>query len=278
MNAVTPLVAAMAPRLRAVVLDLDGTLLDSEHGLGEQRIAAVQELQRAGLEVLLATGKIWPSIAWISDRLHLDGPHVTCNGGAIVTADGRLLHTFPLQHEAVHLIGAQLTRRKIPHALFLDDGAVVTPTRGPELDIVGLMGEPDPTEDDVGDRRTLKILGIVAEREEDGIRAAARDRAHVQRTGPRFLEWTAPGVDKGAGVRLATEALGCSTTDVIAIGDAENDVPMLQVAGLSVAVAGASAPAVAASAIHLEQDLNWFLELLAQIVSTAGGRRAGTAL
>jgi hydroxymethylpyrimidine pyrophosphatase-like HAD family hydrolase len=48
-----------------------------------------------------------------------------------------------------------------------------------------------------------------------------------------------PGVDKGSGLRAALEELGCTTDDVVAVGDAENDLALFQAAKLKVAVANA---------------------------------------
>lgn len=255
---------------RLVAIDVDGTLIDHDWTLPEQRGRALERLVATGVRVVLATGKTWPSIQPLWRRFGLEGPHITCNGAAIVDGDASLLACTPLPPAVVRTITDELTARQVPYALYLDDGSLVTTCRVPALDILVQLGEPDPTEGSPGGRRVLKVLSVLREDAEGRLRTLAADVARVQRTSHRFLEWNHPEVDKGVGLRLVAERLGIDLADTTAIGDAENDVPMLEAAGTGIVVVGASPAAILAADRCLTDDLTGALEELA--VSEEGRR------
>ena len=245
--------------VRLIAVDVDGTLIEHDGTLPPARRDAVRALTAAGVPLVMATGKLWSSIRGLWELLELPGPHVTCNGGAVVGADGTLHHLDPLAEDVAEEVVAVLRAREVPHAVYLADGALVTDRVRPEHDVLEVLGEPMPTTADRDGRAVIKVLSILEAEAEGDLRRLAADRARVQRTGHRFLEWNAPTADKAAGLRHVVAALGLSLSEVVAVGDAENDVPMLRAAGTGVAVRGASDAAVAAAALHLATDLAGFL-------------------
>lgn len=122
----------------------------------------------------------------------------------------------------------------------------------------------------VTDMPTTPLKFIVAETSEQAaaeqsggarldevLQAALGQELTVTRTHPRLVEATAVGVDKGAGVRRLCARLGIDPARVLAIGDSDNDIPMLQAVGWGVGMGNAS-PGVRAVADWLapsiEQD------------------------
>lgn len=249
--------------IRLVATDVDGTLIDHQGELPDARRRAVHRLVAAGIPVVLATGKIWPSIRGLWTELELPGPHVTCNGAAVVGADGTIHAISPLDEAVADEVAERLRRAGVPYATYLEDGTIVAPAPSPALDILAALGEPAPVVGGRDGRQILKVLAVVGPDDEGELRAVAADDARVQRTSHRFLEWNGAGVDKATGLRTATRVLGVDLTEVVAIGDAENDLPMLLAAGLGVAVQEASAPAIEAADLHLWGDLTGYLDELA---------------
>lgn len=246
-----------------VATDVDGTLLDHEARLDPARAAAVRRLTAAGVQVVLATGKIWPSIRPLWTELELPGPHVTCNGAAVIGADGTIHDLVPLDATVANEVADELAARGVPHARYLEDGSLVTSRLDPQLEVLTALGEPAPRLADPGGAQVLKVLAIVAPDDEGDLRALHAGPARIVRTGHRFLEWTDPQADKGHGLRVVTRLLGIAMDAVVAVGDAENDLPMLAAAGMGVAVQAAT-PAVAAAAdLHLRDDLTTLLDELA---------------
>jgi 5-amino-6-(5-phospho-D-ribitylamino)uracil phosphatase len=257
--------------IRLIATDVDGTLIDHDAVLPDARRDAVRALTSAGIPLIMATGKIWPSIRPLWELLELPGPHVTCNGAAVRDVDGRFHLLEPLADEVADAVTHVLTTRHIPHALYLEDGSLVTSEVVAAHDVLTLLGEPTPVVAGRDGRRVLKVLSIVAPGEEGDLLDLAADAARIQRTGRHFLEWNSPDADKGAGVRCAAAVLGIALADVVAIGDADNDVPMLRVAGTGVAVAEAGPAAIEAADIHLASDLADFLQEVASARRTGAG-------
>ena len=253
----------MTAPIRLVASDVDGTLVSHGGVLPPGRREAVAAVRAAGIPVILATGRLWSSIAELGARLGLDGPHVSCNGSAVVGTDG-VFHALELVDvDLADTLAAELHRRHIPHAVYLEDGSLVTDAVVADHDVLALLDEPRPTVGGREGRGVIKVLAFVGADDEADLRAIGTDVARVQRTGPRFLEWSSPRADKSTGVALAAATLGVTLEQVVAIGDAENDVPMLRRAGLGVAVAGAAPAAAAAADVRLDDDLDTFLHGLA---------------
>ena len=241
--------------IRLVASDVDGTLLDHHGSLPPLRAAAARRLVDAGMPVVLATGKLWTSVRGLVDELGLVGPHVACNGSVVFDAQGRVVARTLLDATVADEVIAVLRSRRVVHAVYLEDGALVTDRVDPAHDVLPLLGEPMPTVGEPDGRGVLKVLAILPPESEGDLRGVAADAAAVQRTGPRFLEWNARGADKATGLAKVADLLDVDLADVLAVGDAENDVPMLRAAGVGVAVAGASPAAVDAADRTLTGDL-----------------------
>jgi 5-amino-6-(5-phospho-D-ribitylamino)uracil phosphatase len=248
---------------RLVASDVDGTLLDHHGVLSPTRADAVRALSAAGIPLVLATGKLWTSVRTLTDLLGLPGPHVACNGSVVFDSAGELLETTLLDPDVADGVAGVLAARHIPHALYLEDGSLVTDRLETAHDVLPVLGEPLPTVSPRDGRGVIKVLAIIGPDEEHDLRTLASGSARIQRTGPRFLEWNAAGTDKATGLATVATLLGISMSDVLAVGDAENDVPMLRAAGIGVAVAGASAAALAAADRALTSDLADLLQELA---------------
>lgn len=261
--------------IRLVASDVDGTIVEHDGSLPHGRIAAVTAVQSAGIPFILATGRLWSSIRELSERLGIEGPNVTCNGSAVVGVDGTIHSLELVDTDLADALTAELHRRGVPHAVYLEDGSVVTTAIAPEHDVLPMLNEPMPTVEGREGRRVIKVVAFVSVEAEQDLRRIGPDVARIQRAGPRFLEWSSPRADKSTGAATAASILGVDLDDAVAIGDAENDAPLLRRAGLGVAVVGASTGAVDAADLQLDGALDDFLYAIAagrDLTAAARGR------
>jgi len=263
--------------IRLVASDVDGTLLDHHGHLPAARAAAVRRLSAAGVPLVLATGKLWTSVRALVEELGLAGPHVACNGSVVFSGDGTVLGRTLLDSAVADEVIAVLHARGIVHAVYLADGTLVTDRIDAPHDVLPVLGEPMPVIGPHAGRGVIKILAFLPPEAEADLRGLAADAARIQRTGPRFLEWNAPTADKATGLAAVALQLGVALADVLAVGDAENDVPMLRVAGIGVAVHDASPAARSVADLVLTTDL---AELFDDIASgrPVGGSTATSAV
>ena len=242
--------------IRLIALDLDGTLIDDDLALGERTRQAIAAAIERGVAVSIATGRMARSALVYARQLGLNDPIVAYQGAlirAMPVADdgrvGRLLVHRPL--------AAAVTREAIewtrsigldPHLNHLERFIIRAEDARAE-DYSAFLGGRAVLVDDLLAWITGPISKVIAVSEEpidESVLQLARDhfagRADVTISHPRFLEFLAPGVSKGAAVRWLARRAGVPLGAVLAIGDQFNDLEMIEGVGHGAAMPHAPLP------------------------------------
>ncbi|HNR87001.1 MAG TPA: HAD-IIB family hydrolase [Spirochaetota bacterium] len=220
-----------------VFTDLDGCLLDHRDYSFDAALPALAELNRRGIPLIIATSKTRAEVTPIRERLGIDHPFIVENGGAIVYPPG-----------AHHLAEEGC----------VDDDGVRIELRGASYDALrrfivahreeyGITGFGDMTPETVAaltglsteeaaraqKREFSEPFSLAHERRLPDLAKLAASRGLTILRGGRFYHCVASGQDKGTAARALLEryrsALGGDLRS-IAIGDAENDLPLLRAA------------------------------------------------
>ena len=251
--------------VRAVVTDVDGTLLDPRNALPASAARAARELRARGIPLILATGKTRGP--WLPPLLEAIGPL----GAPALFAQGLLAYEAdgtPLWERALE---PAFLRRCVRLARRLRDVQVVAYC-GSRLVCAACdrhsarlpdYGEPEP--EAVGDLEEALCGGggrapvacqkliFMADEPMAGVRAELarelRDGEDCSLTSalPGMLEVLPVGASKGEAVARLLRDLGIRPEEVVALGDGENDVELLELAGVGVAMGNASPAAVRAA-------------------------------
>jgi Cof subfamily protein (haloacid dehalogenase superfamily) len=255
-------------RYSLVVLDVDGTLLDSQHRLRPRVAAAVWAVRAAGISVALATGKLLTSIRPLLATLALQGPQIVLNGAATIDSEtDATLRFCPLADDArrhilahVRAADAQVLISQFGRdAIYMD----ALDRQHPRIDIFAEYGEGPPIfVPDVlalAQPPTAKILLSGSHERLAALRAALASQlppgVSMTTTTPDFLEFFAVAAGKGQALAALRETLGLPREAILAVGDGENDVPLLREAGFAVAMAnGAPATRAVANTIAPSND------------------------
>jgi Cof subfamily protein (haloacid dehalogenase superfamily) len=239
-----------------VASDLDGTLLRTGGSLSDYSQAVLQQLRASGVQLVLVTGRPVRLIRELARSLALEGV-VICGNGA-VSYDARqdeILEQFPLTAEVTREVIVRL-RRGFPEVTFavesgLDVGRETAYVRHSRKLVQGQTDVVDALE--LCTRGASKLIALHPGMPLDEFLARARELiaelAHVTHAGAPFIEISASGVTKAWALARYCEQQGIMPADVLAFGDMPNDLPMLEWAGHSVAVANAH-PTVLAAARH----------------------------
>jgi Cof subfamily protein (haloacid dehalogenase superfamily) len=271
-------------RYRLLALDVDGTLLDSAHQLRPRVVAAVRGAAAAGMTVVLATGKQVRSIRPLLAMLGVSGPQICLNGAAVMESErAEPLAFAPLAEAARRAVIEQVRQAGLGFLIsqFALDAIYVDEAdrRHPSLGVFEEYGEQPPTL--VPDLLATplpatplppaaKILVAGLPSQIPRLRAAVTpwlaDQVYITTTMPEFLEFFAFAANKGHALVTLRERLGIPREATIAVGDGENDIPLLGEAGLAVAM-GNARPATRAAADHIipgndEDGVAVFLEEL----------------
>lgn len=240
-----------------LVLDVDGTLLDSRHQLPPRVAVAIRAAQAAGFSVALATGKLHRSVDSLIAELGIHGPQITLNGAALIDATTNTPLRFqPLREDDRRSI-IEAVRRADPTVLvthFALDGIYVDEEH-PRLSTLAAYGEPASNfvpsllADDLPPAGKILLTGDPAQLV--ALRVALTpelgERVNITTTTPDFLEFFDPLASKGLALVALREQLGIPRERIIAIGDGENDIPLFRESGLAVAM-GNAGPATKAAA------------------------------
>lgn len=237
---------------KLIAMDLDGTLNNDNKIITNKTRTALMETQERGIRLALASARPSPGLFKERDILQMQsygGILMSYNGGRIVdAATGAVLFETAMDlHQAKEVLRFLA---KLPVTPILDDGR--------QFYVTDCSGYKVPYEcknnnmicfevDDLADFLTfspVKILMSVQPEILPDVQKQISDflpqELTVVQTAPFYLEIIPKCINKGQGIADICRVLGISEKEVIAFGDAENDIPMLRIAGMGVAMGNAA--------------------------------------
>jgi Cof subfamily protein (haloacid dehalogenase superfamily) len=242
----------LAPGLRVVAIDLDGTVLAEDLEVRPLTDQVFRSLRRAGTRIVIATGRMFATALPYARQLQVDGP-VVCHQGALVRdlGTGQTLYHDPLPPELTREVLAALAFDVCVPNVYQDD-VVFVPEGANQPDFVrrvektGACYRPvrDPSAH-VGDIGATKIMATGAvddlRRIEQSLRARYGTRLFVRESLPGFLEIAAGSVSKARALAFVAERYGFGAAEIVAFGDGHNDTDLLTWAALGIAPENAPA-------------------------------------
>lgn len=256
--------------VKAIALDIDGTLTNDEKRITPRTREALLAAEHAGIRLVLASGRPAQGLRALADELELsrfDGLLVSYNGAHVERAQtGEVLFQRTLPQECVVPLLEHL--RAFDVIPWVTEGRVLYVEdayrceifhRGRAMNIVKyerdacglLVHEVESLEALCVQHPQSKVLvagtDIYLAQHWEQMAAPFQDKLSCMFTADFFFEFMATGVSKGAALAGALPALGIEAADVVAFGDAQNDVTMLTWAGVGVAMGNATSEARAAA-------------------------------
>ncbi|MBI3829307.1 MAG: HAD family phosphatase [Planctomycetes bacterium] len=239
-------------QIRLVSLDLDGTLLRSDNTIGERTRKALEAAHERGVKIVLNSGRMTPSMEYAADLLDFDVHLISYNGAAAAgpRAQGRKkLFEKPMLLEVAQALLSFAKARGLQMNYYLDEliYSEDAPHLRPHIDLyIKRTRSPYrfvPSMEKYATRAPYKVLFVVDPKVRDPLEAKLKPRfatrATITRTDPEYLEFLHPEVDKGVGLRGLAAALNIPIEQVMAVGDADNDEPMVRAAGWGIGMANA---------------------------------------
>lgn len=238
--------------IKLVAIDLDGTLLNTHKELSEENKQAIQEVKAEGVKVVLCTGRPLKAIAHLLDDLQLrnEGDYaVTYNGGLIQKTDTEeIVSQVTLTKEDAAEIYEMTQSLRLP-VNFLDLKHIYEPPypEGRPSLYPQHMVYLDPKKVEMNELpEELAINKIVIHTKTEYLEEAIPeipvsyyDQFSVMKSHPYMLEFMHKEADKGKGLKQLAAFLDIRPEEVMAIGDQENDLEMIQFAGTAVAMGNA---------------------------------------
>ncbi len=239
----------MKPDIKLIALDLDGTLYDPRSGMSPTNRKALIAARDAGIEIVLATGRTRGSALNIIEQLGLQSPGIYVQGLVTHNGDGSIRHQqfldAGLAREVVGLVDEDI-------AFIAYSGTDTWVVRfDKNIELLVMYGEPRPRQCDSLAALTQRVpinkfaaMDVMDPDKMNDLRAklevALGDRAQVLQPGLTIMVEVLPtGTSKGGALATLIEDMGYTTQQVLACGDGENDIEMLELAGIGVAMGNA---------------------------------------
>ena len=241
----------------AILLDLDGTLLDPHSKIRARNREALHAARERSVEVTVVTGRSKVATLPVLEELGIDSPAVVFNGAAIwCPREGRLIEERTLSNRTLEralALGAE--RDYLTLAMLADRKLALEPRSELEArSLTGLHGLEFVSRAELRQDYTIRVTYLSEEFGDSEVFAREVEAALGQpvylthfplsilpsHEGSRMsaIDIHPPCRGKAEALRFLEENRGIPAARVVAVGDASNDVPMVRAAGLGVAMEG----------------------------------------
>ncbi len=236
-------------RVRGLAIDLDGTLLGPDERVSERNQRAIARARAAGIHVIVATARWYHLAQRAAVRpLGLSGPVIACSGAEVRRLpEGTDLLDLRLPAEFCQELYAICDEQPCIAWCPVDDevlmkieGDVSEELATPEIRRVAKLTGASSTPARMALILGRRIRRRVVEELEPKWGGRVRFVNSITTQGQDNLTLTATGADKGVALGVACRDLGISPSEVVAFGDADNDIELFAAAGASYAMGQAS--------------------------------------
>ena len=227
-----------------LVLDMDDTLLTDDHKISDLNKKVLLQAQAKGVYVVLASGRPTSAMTSYAKELELDlnDSYIISFNGAIISQakDDQVLFEQKLTVEQIHDLYDYSVKTKTHIITYLDD-EIISETDSEyievEKEITRMAHRKVANFKDYIDRPAVKCILLenpVYLKTVENDLIEAMPHLSVSMSKPFFLEAAQQGIDKAASLKLLAEKLNIHQSEIIAVGNAGNDLTMIEYAGLGV--------------------------------------------
>ncbi|WP_290033634.1 Cof-type HAD-IIB family hydrolase [Ligilactobacillus cholophilus] len=253
--------------IQIIASDMDGTLLNGEMTVSSFNANAIKAAQEKGVHFIVSSGRSYYEVKPLLDKFGIKCPMISINGGLILDENGNTIESTPIPKELASQIMTTLKKAHLYFEVVTKDGVCSddkskrienfaellasiqpdTPFKlavslaSARMELVNIQYVDDYQEilSDVHN----PIYKIVAFSQDgpkvlDPLREKfdANPELVVTSSGERNIEINHANATKGIALQKYADSLNIPLDNVMAIGDNNNDVPMLKVAGVSYAM------------------------------------------
>ena len=225
--------------IKAAFFDIDGTLLSHKTKQIPPSVRdALQALKQEGIRCVVATGRMLREM----DRLPMGDvtfdAYITMNGQRTLDANRQHLDSMPLEGAAKENALELFRKQEIPVILVEEDRLYLNFENQRVRDVQNAISSKLPP---IGtyEGAPLYQACVYVTREEEGLLSQVADMCEISRWHPGGVDMIAKGGGKRTAILRYLEKNGILPEEIIAFGDGENDIGMLQLAGIGVAMGNA---------------------------------------
>ena len=237
----------MSKRFDLAAIDLDQTLLGPDHQIPETNLRAVRRLCEMGVHVVIASGRMHEATLRYHRQLDLNDPIISYNGAMVRHPEtGENWRHLRVPADCASEIVEYCNEHHHHLNYYLDDRLYVA-ERGKWAEFYyrqtqSIIHEAGDLRRLTGKEPTKLILidepTVVADLL-PSFQALYGERLYITTTNPEYLEFMNPTASKDGALRIVCDHLSIPQHRAVAFGDSDNDIGMLQWAGVGVAMGNA---------------------------------------
>lgn len=227
-----------------LVLDMDDTLLTDKHQISPKNKALLMQAQEMGVYVVLASGRPTPAMIKFAHELEMArfGTFMLSYNGAVITdiKNNKTIFEQSLTVDDIHNLYDFSKDHKVDIITYIN-GNIVASAHSQYVNIEHIITEmPIQIVDNFKASITSPAIKCILLEEPTYLKTVesklklAMPHKSVCTSKPFFLEVTEHGIDKAASLALLATQLNIKQSEIIAVGNANNDLSMIQYAGLGV--------------------------------------------
>ncbi len=239
----------MKREIKLIITDFDGTIADKNNQISAKTRESFERLKQHGVKIIVATGRMFPSAEIMTKRLNLDTPIVAYQGATIqFSGEDKPIFANYLDKTYAQKIVKYLKEKNIHTQIYINDEIIVEN----DNDIVKAYAEKmelgykvvkNLEEEDLS--VLPKILAInmnpdIVSNLQKETQKMYGDKVCITLSTPYFCEFTNPKAHKGEALKFLADYYNIPLEKTMAFGDQNNDITMIQNAGIGVAVGNAS--------------------------------------
>ena len=249
--------------IRLVCIDVDGTLVGASGAVPAETWAAAERVRARGIRIAICSGRPgFGAALGYAHRLDREGWHIFQNGSSVIHLPDGETRSRVLSDASVTMLVARARETGRVLEIYTDTGYMVESTRPRASRHAALLGVPfEPRSFDTVIGTLVRAQWVVPHDEVEGVLAEPHPGLTVAASlsplmpDTTFVNMTPAGVDKGDALRRIAAEYGIPLPDVMMVGDSENDLSALRVAGVAIAMGNAE-PLVLAAAHRVVGDVD----------------------
>lgn len=235
-----------------IVSDFDGTLVKKDGTISEENRCAIDEYIACGGKFAISTGRMTSGILHRARELGLKGLISCCQGAIIVDIEsGKTIMEGRLPLKSTIAACKKMEEMDLHIQVYdsweyysnKDDEALKSYERGVGKKAVLVLDKPLSQFVAETSLRSYKVLAMVKHEENEKVLAALTaenfEGCTTTRSSRSLVEVINQNFSKGTAVQFIAKHYGIPLEKTVAVGDQQNDIPMIEVAGLGIAVQNA---------------------------------------
>ncbi len=242
--------------IKLIVSDMDGTLLNSSKTISQKNIQAIKYAKTMGVDFTLATGRIYSSAMIFARQLKVEKPVIACNGAFIKDhINNEIIYEKSIKPKTADLICKVLEECGLYYHIYTQEQFFTKELRYTSLkywennktalpeDIIDMKIIDDFSHICTDEYKILKFVAIEDDKPEKLLKAKEMlekiSGLELSQSWNNNLEIMSENISKGNALKMLAEKCNIQLSEIMAIGDQDNDISMIVEAGIGVVMENA---------------------------------------